>query len=160
MGITTKTAWFETVAEAQRRAQKRLPPSVYAALVAGSEKGITVGDNIDALAADCTVHVAFELAPPQLALVIVGVGLFTFGFFAGHSVSASWVGRRPVPARRSPWASHSAAGSWLAQRPRSWRLPVQVQGRAQRSPSGPVPHSATARCPGRRRRPAHQDAEK
>ncbi len=36
---------------------------------------------------------------PQLALVIVGVGLFTFGFFAGHSVSASWVGRRPVPAR-------------------------------------------------------------
>lgn len=28
-----------------------------------------------------------------------GVGLFTFGFFAGHSVAASWVGRRPVPAR-------------------------------------------------------------
>ena len=27
--------WFETVAEAQRRAQKRLPRSVYLALVAG-----------------------------------------------------------------------------------------------------------------------------
>ena len=27
--------WFETVAEAQRRAKKRLPKSVYGALVAG-----------------------------------------------------------------------------------------------------------------------------
>lgn len=35
----------------------------------------------------------------QLWLVVLGVGLFTFGFFAGHSVAASWVGRRPVPAR-------------------------------------------------------------
>ena len=41
-------AWFETVAEAQRRARKRLPASVYAALIAGSEKGITVGDNVAA----------------------------------------------------------------------------------------------------------------
>ena len=40
--------WFETVAEAQRRAKKRLPPSVYGALVAGSEKGLTVRDNINA----------------------------------------------------------------------------------------------------------------
>src|SRR5580700_4014231 len=41
-------AWFETVAEAQRRAKKRLPASVYGALVAGSEKGLTVRDNISA----------------------------------------------------------------------------------------------------------------
>jgi L-lactate dehydrogenase (cytochrome)/glycolate oxidase len=41
-------AWFETVAEAQRRAKKRLPASVYGALVAGSEKGLTVRDNIAA----------------------------------------------------------------------------------------------------------------
>jgi pre-mycofactocin synthase len=41
-------AWFETVAEAQRRAKKRLPKSVYAALVAGSERGLTVEDNISA----------------------------------------------------------------------------------------------------------------
>lgn len=38
-------AWFETVAEAQRRARKRLPRSVYGALVAGSEKGLTLRDN-------------------------------------------------------------------------------------------------------------------
>nr|WP_296765964.1 pre-mycofactocin synthase MftD [Rhodococcus sp. (in: high G+C Gram-positive bacteria)] len=41
----TDKAWFETVAEAQRRARKRLPASVYAALLAGSERGITVDDN-------------------------------------------------------------------------------------------------------------------
>jgi pre-mycofactocin synthase len=40
--------WFETVAEAQRRAKKRLPKSVYGALVAGSERGITVEDNVHA----------------------------------------------------------------------------------------------------------------
>ncbi len=37
--------WFETVEEAQRRAKKRLPKSVYMALVAGSERGITLNDS-------------------------------------------------------------------------------------------------------------------
>jgi heme/flavin dehydrogenase (mycofactocin system) len=37
--------WFETVAVAQRRAKKRLPSSVYGALVAGSERGQTADDN-------------------------------------------------------------------------------------------------------------------
>ncbi|WP_280484369.1 alpha-hydroxy-acid oxidizing protein, partial [Nocardia cyriacigeorgica] len=37
--------WFETVAEAQRRAKKRLPTSVYGALIAGSERGQTIEDN-------------------------------------------------------------------------------------------------------------------
>ena len=40
--------WFETVAEAQRRAKRRLPSSVYKALVAGSEKGVTADDNVAA----------------------------------------------------------------------------------------------------------------
>ena len=40
--------WFETVAEAQRRAKRRLPKSVYGALLAGSERGLTVEDNIAA----------------------------------------------------------------------------------------------------------------
>jgi L-lactate dehydrogenase (cytochrome)/glycolate oxidase len=40
--------WFETVAEAQRRAKKRLPKSVYMALIAGSEYGLTLKDNIAA----------------------------------------------------------------------------------------------------------------
>lgn len=41
-------AWFETVAEAERRARKRLPKSVYKALVAGSERGATLRGNIKA----------------------------------------------------------------------------------------------------------------
>ncbi|MCU1616803.1 MAG: FMN-dependent alpha-hydroxy acid dehydrogenase [Frankiales bacterium] len=40
--------WFETVETAQRRARRRLPRSVYLALVAGSEKGLTMNDNIAA----------------------------------------------------------------------------------------------------------------
>lgn len=42
--------WFETVAEAQRRARRRLPPSVYGALVAGSERGTTIEQNQAAFA--------------------------------------------------------------------------------------------------------------
>jgi len=45
-----KSEWFETVAEAQRRAKKRLPKSVYSALVAGSERGFSVDDNMAAFA--------------------------------------------------------------------------------------------------------------
>jgi pre-mycofactocin synthase len=40
--------WFETVAEADRRAKRRLPKSVYAALLAGAEKGVTYADNLAA----------------------------------------------------------------------------------------------------------------
>jgi L-lactate dehydrogenase (cytochrome) len=40
--------WFESVAVAQRRAKKRLPKSVYGALLAGSERGVTVEDNVNA----------------------------------------------------------------------------------------------------------------
>jgi pre-mycofactocin synthase len=42
--------WFESVAEAQRRAKKRLPAPVYGALIAGSEKGVSQDDNIAAFA--------------------------------------------------------------------------------------------------------------
>jgi L-lactate dehydrogenase (cytochrome) len=42
--------WFETVAEAERRAKKRLPTSVYKALVAGAEEGTTLTDNRRAFA--------------------------------------------------------------------------------------------------------------
>jgi isopentenyl diphosphate isomerase/L-lactate dehydrogenase-like FMN-dependent dehydrogenase len=40
--------WFETVAAAQRLARRRVPPSVYSALLAGSEKGVTLHDNVAA----------------------------------------------------------------------------------------------------------------
>ena len=40
--------WFETVAIAQERARKRLPKSVYGALIAGSEKGLSLNGNMTA----------------------------------------------------------------------------------------------------------------
>ena len=46
--MASSKEWFETIAEAQRRAKKRLPKSVYMALVAGSEQGITLDDNVNA----------------------------------------------------------------------------------------------------------------
>ncbi|WP_405975863.1 mycofactocin biosynthesis FMN-dependent deaminase MftD [Streptomyces sp. NBC_00988] len=45
-----RNPWFETVAEAQRRARKRLPSTVYGALVAGSERGRTIDANTAAFA--------------------------------------------------------------------------------------------------------------
>jgi L-lactate dehydrogenase (cytochrome)/glycolate oxidase len=43
-----RSGWFETVAEAQRRAAKRLPGPVYGALLAGTERGTTLADNVTA----------------------------------------------------------------------------------------------------------------
>jgi L-lactate dehydrogenase (cytochrome) len=40
--------WFESVAVAQRRAERRLPKSVYGAVIAGSERGRSMGDNVAA----------------------------------------------------------------------------------------------------------------
>jgi heme/flavin dehydrogenase (mycofactocin system) len=39
--------WFESVAIAQERARRRLPESVYSALLAGSEKGVSYQDNVN-----------------------------------------------------------------------------------------------------------------
>jgi L-lactate dehydrogenase (cytochrome) len=40
-----RNLWFESVAVAQRRAERRLPKSVYSALIAGSEAGLTLAEN-------------------------------------------------------------------------------------------------------------------
>jgi heme/flavin dehydrogenase (mycofactocin system) len=66
-------AWFETVAEAQRRAKKRLPASVYGALVAGSEKGLTVRDNISAFSElGFAPHAAGLAAKRDLSTTVMG----------------------------------------------------------------------------------------
>jgi heme/flavin dehydrogenase (mycofactocin system) len=66
-------AWFETVAEAQRRARKRLPASVYGALLAGSEKGVTVSDNVAAFSElGFAPHVVGLPAKRDLATTVMG----------------------------------------------------------------------------------------
>jgi L-lactate dehydrogenase (cytochrome)/glycolate oxidase len=68
-----RNEWFETVQEAQRRAKRRLPKSVYAALVAGSEKGITVEDNIAAYSElGFAPHVAGSPATRDLSTTVMG----------------------------------------------------------------------------------------
>ena len=52
--------WFETVEEARRRARRHLPRSVYLSLVAGTEKGITLRDNVAAFS-------ELRFAPPHIA---------------------------------------------------------------------------------------------
>ena len=66
-------AWFETVAEAQRRAKRRLPKGVYGALVAGSERGLTVDDNTAAFAElGFAPHVAGLSNERRLATTVMG----------------------------------------------------------------------------------------
>ncbi len=65
--------WFESVAEAQRRAKKRLPKSVYGALVAGSERGYTLFDNEAAFGElGFAPHVADLAAERDLATSVMG----------------------------------------------------------------------------------------
>jgi heme/flavin dehydrogenase (mycofactocin system) len=65
--------WFETVAEAQRRAERRLPKSVYMALIAGSEFGLTLKDNVDAFGElGFAPHVAGLASTRDLATTVMG----------------------------------------------------------------------------------------
>jgi len=67
-------AWFETVAEAQRRAKKILPSSVYGALVAGSERGRTIDDNMAAFGElGFAPHVAGHQAERELGTTVLGI---------------------------------------------------------------------------------------
>ncbi|MFB4309490.1 pre-mycofactocin synthase MftD [Actinomadura sp. GTD37] len=69
-----KNPWFETVAEAQRRAEKRLPSMVYGALVAGSERGRTVHGNTGAFAElGFAPRVAGHHADRDLSTTVMGV---------------------------------------------------------------------------------------
>ena len=65
--------WFETVAVAQDRAKKRLPKGVYAALLAGSEKGLTYTDNVEAFGEiGFAPHVIGATEKRDLATTVMG----------------------------------------------------------------------------------------
>ena len=68
-----KNPWFESVAEAQRRSKKRLPPSVYSALLAGSERGLSYSDNTTAFGQlGFAPHVAGAPETRQLVTTVMG----------------------------------------------------------------------------------------
>ena len=65
--------WFETVAVAQRRAKRHLPASVYGALVAGAEAGLTIEDNVKAFREiGFSPHVAGLPATREMATTVMG----------------------------------------------------------------------------------------
>lgn len=65
--------WFETVQEAQRRARRRLPASVYSALLAGSERGVSYEDNTAAFAEiGFAPHVAGTKAERDQTTTVMG----------------------------------------------------------------------------------------
>lgn len=65
--------WFESVAVAQRRAKRHLPRSVYGALIAGSERGTTLDDNLLAFGElGFAPHVADLHGARQLATTVLG----------------------------------------------------------------------------------------
>ena len=110
--MASTNEWFETVAEARRRARRRLPRSVFLALEAGSEKGITLRDNVAAFS-------ELGLAPPRIA-----------DRPATRNMATSVLGR-----------GHLAAGDRLTDR-RAGRAPRgRGRGRAWRG-RGPVPRWA------------------
>jgi len=69
-------AWFETVAIAQQRAEKRLPKSVYSSLISASEKGVTVSDNVEAFSQlGFAPHVIGAQGKRDLSTTVMGQGI-------------------------------------------------------------------------------------
>src|ERR1700686_3455672 len=70
------SGWFESVAEAQRRAKRRLPKSVYGALIAGTEQGLTIDDNTAAFGElGFAPHVADLHSTRELSTTVMGLPL-------------------------------------------------------------------------------------
>ena len=163
-GCHRLNAWFESVAEAQRRAQKRLPKSVYSALLAGSEHGSHPRRTTSTPASELgfAPHVAGHARAPRP--VHDGDGRQTLSM---PVICSARPGCRPcTPTARSRWpgaaaaaASRSGLSSFAHQAGRGGRrrqradvlpaLLVRLEG-ADRRP-------ARARGEGRRRR-GHPDA--
>lgn len=67
------SGWFETVAQAQRRARRRLPRSVYKAIVAGTEQGLSYADNLTAFSElEFAPHVAGKAPERDMAVTVLG----------------------------------------------------------------------------------------
>ena len=65
--------WFESVAEAKRRADRALPTSVSLALLAGAERGMTLKDNVDAFdELGFAPHMAALSAERDLTTTVMG----------------------------------------------------------------------------------------
>jgi heme/flavin dehydrogenase (mycofactocin system) len=89
--VASTRDWFESVAEARRRARRRLPRPVFMAIEAGAEAGVTRADNVAAFG-------QLRFAPPRLADLPAARDLRTsvLGVDIGLPVIASPVGAQAV----------------------------------------------------------------
>src|SRR3954470_23897598 len=68
--------WFESVAEAERRGEETLPRSVFNAIKAGTERGLTLSDNVAAFSElGFAPHVAGAAPQRDLATRVMGVDI-------------------------------------------------------------------------------------
>jgi L-lactate dehydrogenase (cytochrome) len=102
--------WFESVDEAQRRAKRRLPRSVYGALIAGAERGDSSNDNVQAFR-ELGFRPRIATGLPQersLATTVMGVEL-------SMPVLVSPVGVQAVHPDGEVAVARSAAAAGIAQ---------------------------------------------
>ena len=100
------SGWLETVAEAERRARKRLPKSVYWSVVAGSEQGATLADNVAAFGElGFAPHVAGLARQRDLATTVLGQPVSMPVILSPTGVQAV----TPTARRRSPGRRRTAA---------------------------------------------------
>src|SRR5687768_299971 len=101
-------AWFESVAEAERRAKRTLPTSVFKAIQAGTERGVTLQDNVAAFSElGFAPHVAGASASRELATSVMGVEI-------ALPVILSPVGVQAVHPVAEPGAARAAAARGTA----------------------------------------------
>src|SRR3954449_10642933 len=100
--------WFESVAEAERRARRILPPSVFNAIKAGTERGLTLSDNVAAFSElGFAPHVAGSAAHRELGTSVMGVEL-------ALPVVLSPVGVQAVHPAAEPGVARAAAARGTA----------------------------------------------
>jgi heme/flavin dehydrogenase (mycofactocin system) len=100
--------WFESIAEAERRARRTLPPSVFNAIQAGTERGLTLSDNVAAFSElGFAPHVAGAAAQRELATRVMGVDI-------ALPVILSPVGVQAVHPDAEPGAARAAAARGTA----------------------------------------------
>ena len=100
--------WFESVAEAERRAKKTLPPSVFNAIKAGTERGLTLSDNVAAFSElGFAPHVAGAPGERELATSVMGVDI-------ALPVVLSPVGVQAVHPAAEPGVARAAAARGTA----------------------------------------------
>lgn len=110
--------WFETVAAAQRLAKKRLPRSVYKALIAGSERGLTAHDNVAAFdELGFAPHVAGLSSDRDLSTTVMGQPISLPVLISPTGVQAVHPGGEVAMARASAARGTAIGLSSFASRP-------------------------------------------